>query len=147
MLYYFSHLLKELTYAINTYYAKHQFTYKSPCLHHHHLPQVYRRICLWQLWSSRCSPVLGWFAGVGGGKECHRSESPQPRLSAGFPTSWISSDLMKAPHLWLGNLSDLKGGKKVIRISIENSMLDYAYPSWKSLGTNLTLFTSSLNNL
>lgn len=69
--------------------------------------------------------------GAGGGREYHHSESPQQRLSADFLMSWISSDLMKAPHLWLGNLSDLSGGetKNVIRISIENCMLDYAYPS------------------
>lgn len=83
----------------------------------------------------------------GGGREYHHWESPQQRLSADFLMSWISSDLMKALHLWLGNLSDLGKKKIVIRISVENCMLDYAYPSWKSLGTHLTLFTSSLNNL
>lgn len=49
MSYYFNNFLTELTYAINIHYVKQQFTYKFPCLHHHHLLRVYRMICLWQL--------------------------------------------------------------------------------------------------
>lgn len=85
-----------------------QDTHRSPCLRRRHPPWAYRRTCQWRLWSSRCSPFLGWFVAVGGGKECSHSGSPQQQPSADFLKSWISSDPRRVPHLYWGSL----GGSK-----------------------------------